>query len=63
VEHGGGGSTAAAPIARDAILRAMAGDIPPLTAYPSDQRGRIETMLKELPLRPADDGRPTPSRA
>jgi penicillin-binding protein 2 len=51
VEHGGGGSTAAAPIARDIILRAMSDGLPSLDAYPSSQRGRIETMLKELPLR------------
>lgn len=48
VEHGGGGSAAAAPIARDAILRVLHGDIPPLTAYPSNQRGRIETDLNAL---------------
>jgi penicillin-binding protein 2 len=51
VEHGGGGSTAAAPIARDVILRAMSPGLPPLEAYPESQRGRIDTMLKELPLR------------
>ena len=51
VEHGGGGSTVAAPIARDILLRAMSGGLPPIEAYPSSQRGRIETMLKELPLR------------
>jgi penicillin-binding protein 2 len=51
VEHGGGGSTAAAPIGRDVILRALAGGLPPLEAYPTSQRGRIESMLKELPLR------------
>lgn len=51
VEHGGGGSTAAAPIARDIILRAMSDGLPPLDAYPSAQRGRIESMLNELPLR------------
>ena len=33
VEHGGGGSTAAAPIARDAILRALSDGLPPLSAY------------------------------
>ena len=48
VEHGGGGSAAAAPIARDAILRALHEDIPPLTAYPANQRGRIETDLNAL---------------
>jgi penicillin-binding protein 2 len=54
VEHGGGGSVAAAPIARDVILRAMSPGLPSLDAYPKDQRGRIDTMLKELPLRPTD---------
>ncbi len=51
VEHGGGGSTVAAPIGRDVLLRALAGGLPPLEAYPASQRGRIETMLQELPLR------------
>jgi penicillin-binding protein 2 len=55
VEHGGGGSTAAAPIARDIILRALSDGLPPLSAYPASQRGRIETMLKELPLRPPEE--------
>jgi penicillin-binding protein 2 len=58
VEHGGGGSTAAAPIARDIILRAMSDGLPSLEAYPSSQRGRIETMLKELPLRDPVTGQP-----
>jgi penicillin-binding protein 2 len=58
VEHGGGGSTAAAPIARDIILRCMSGGLPSLEAYPSSQRGRIETMLKELPLRDPVTGQP-----
>ncbi len=61
VEHGGGGSTAAAPIARDILLRALAGDLPPLSAYPSSQRGRIETMLNELPLRDPVTGKPPES--
>jgi len=58
VEHGGGGSTAAAPIARDVLLRALSDGLPPLEAYPSSQRGRIETMLKELPLRDPVTGQP-----
>ncbi|MBA4324843.1 MAG: penicillin-binding protein 2 [Rhodobacter sp.] len=58
VEHGGGGSTAAAPIARDVILRALSDGLPSLEAYPSSQRGRIETMLKELPLRDPVTGQP-----
>ena len=50
VEHGGGGSSAAAPVARDILLFALHGGVPPLDAYPSDQRGRIGSMYEELPL-------------
>lgn len=63
VEHGGGGSTAAGPIARDAILRAMSDGIPPLSAYPASQRNRIETMHQNLPLRAPDGTPPAASRA
>ena len=63
VEHGGGGSTAAAPIARDVILRCLAGDIPPLSAYPAPQRGRIETQFKEMRLRQREGDSPAQSRA
>lgn len=63
VEHGGGGSTAAAPIARDALLRALTGGIPPLSAYPAAQRNRIDAMHRELPLRPPEGGPPTLTRA
>lgn len=48
VEHGGGGSTAAAPIARDIALRYLYGGFPPLYAYPESQRTRMETELREL---------------
>ena len=41
VEHGGGGSSVAAPIARDVMMRALYGDVPPLTAYPAAERNRI----------------------
>ncbi|MDQ2094644.1 penicillin-binding protein 2 [Rhodalgimonas zhirmunskyi] len=61
VEHGGGGSTAAAPIARDITLQALYGEDPPLTAYPERDRGRIraqQARLREL-RPPEDDGRPT----
>jgi penicillin-binding protein 2 len=51
VEHGGGGSTAAAPIARDIVLQALNDGFPPLTAYPESQRTRIEAERKALPLR------------
>ena len=53
VEHGGGGSTAAAPIARDVMLYALSGGMPPLDAYPSDQRGAQEALFSALPARPA----------
>ena len=48
VEHGGGGSTAAAPIARDITLQALYGEDPPLAAYPSKDRDRIRTQQDEL---------------
>ena len=41
VEHGGGGSTIAAPIARDIVLFALHGGIPPAEDYPVSQRNRI----------------------
>ncbi len=50
VEHGGGGSTAAAPIARDIVLQALSGGLPPLSAYPADQRPRIEAEREKLKL-------------
>ena len=48
VEHGGGGSKAAAPIARDITLQALYGGKPPLAAYPSKDRGRINGQQKRL---------------
>ncbi len=51
VEHGGGGSTAAAPIARDVLLAAHYDGVPPLSAYPASQRGTIRTRLENLELR------------
>lgn len=51
VEHGGGGSTAAAPIARDVLLAAIYDDVPPLSAYPAAQRGTIRSRLEALDLR------------
>lgn len=61
VEHGGGGSTAAAPIARDVMLQALYGGTPPLSAYPSADRGRIadqQTRMSAL-LRDIRPGRTT----
>ena len=48
VEHGGGGSTAAAPIARDITLQALYGGDPPLEAYPTADRSRIRRQQEEL---------------
>jgi penicillin-binding protein 2 len=48
VEHGGGGSTAAAPIARDITLQALYGGAPPLEAYPSKDRARMKSQQKRL---------------
>jgi penicillin-binding protein 2 len=50
VEHGGGGSAAAAPVARDIMLFALYGGLPPIEAYPSDQRTQIGEMLEGLTL-------------
>lgn len=63
VEHGSGGSTAAAPIARDALLRVMTGALPDPKDYPANQRARIESMLKELRLRNPDGSQPPETRA
>jgi len=61
VEHGGGGSSVAAPIARDILLRAHFGEMPPLSAYPVGQRRGIEEMQDQLELRsfetPEETGR------
>ena len=52
IEHGGGGSTAAAPPSRDILLYALYGDVPPLEAYPSEQRESIRVQHEEMVLRP-----------
>lgn len=53
VEHGGGGSKAAAPIGRDVTLQALFGGTPPLSAYPAKDRERIEAQQQELNQPPA----------
>jgi len=63
VEHGGGGSSVAAPIARDALLRVMTGALPDPMDYPESQRARIDTMLKQLRLRRADGSQPPEIKA
>ena len=52
VEHGGGGSKVAAPIARDIMLRAIYGRVPKLEAYPMDQREEAKDRLESLKLNP-----------
>ena len=56
VEHGGGGSRAAAPIARDLMMRMLWGGEPPLSAYPDDQRP-ARPMPRPEPRPPADSPR------
>ncbi|WP_339108043.1 penicillin-binding protein 2 [Thioclava sp. GXIMD4216] len=59
VEHGMGGSTAAAPIARDVMLFALAGGLPPLDAYPKSQRAQIEERFSKLNLVDPDLAKPS----
>jgi penicillin-binding protein 2 len=49
VEHGGGGSAVAAPIARDILAYALYGGLPPLAAYPPEQRKAIEEQRAKMP--------------
>jgi len=53
VEHGGGGSRAAAPVARDILLRALYGPEPPLDAYPAGQRPDRPPQIPEPRPEPA----------
>ncbi|TBN42680.1 penicillin-binding protein 2 [Paracoccus subflavus] len=50
VEHGGGGSAVAAPVARDILLFALAGGLPPLDAVPDDQRAAMEERHNAMTL-------------
>lgn len=63
VEHGSGGSSVAAPIARDVLLYAMHGGMPPLESYPSSERAKVRDVFEKLPLDPADRHDPGKSRA
>lgn len=63
VEHGGGGSTAAAPVARDILLYALYGGLPSLDAYPSNQQREASERLETLPLRQRVAGTGPKSRA
>ncbi|MXU64649.1 penicillin-binding protein 2 [Oceanomicrobium pacificus] len=53
VEHGGGGSKAAAPIARDVMLRTLYGGEVPLEAYPAGQRDKIRQMHEDMDAAPS----------
>lgn len=57
VEHGGGGSKVAAPIARDILMHALWKGEPPLDAYPREQHEEIE--LRREAMRQAQLGRAT----
>lgn len=64
VEHGGGGSAAAAPIARDILMRALYGALPPLSAYPPEARATVEEMQRNLvPLPATEAAAPSRDRA
>jgi len=60
VEHGGGGSAVAAPIARDVMLYALRGGLPPLDDYPAAQRENVQALFETLQLR--DPRRPAEQR-
>ena len=63
VEHGGGGSTVAAPIARDITLQALHGGDPPLSAYPAKDRNRIRAQQERLRRERPGDSRDGSDRA
>ncbi|GGA94005.1 penicillin-binding protein 2 [Allosediminivita pacifica] len=48
VEHGGGGSSVAGPIARDVALQALYGGAPPVEVYPTKDRDRISAQQERL---------------
>ncbi|MDV7144251.1 penicillin-binding protein 2 [Tropicimonas sp. TH_r6] len=58
VEHGGGGSKAAAPVARDIVARALHGELPPLEIYPTGERDKVAKKFESMPLR-REDGEPS----
>lgn len=48
IEHGGGGSKAAAPVARDVMMRALWGGEPPIEAYPREARSEEIERRKRI---------------
>lgn len=62
VEHGGGGGAVAGPIARDILLYALAGGLPPISAYPDDgTRAKVQEIWSKMNLAPS--ARPAETRA
>ncbi|MEM1429418.1 MAG: penicillin-binding protein 2 [Pseudomonadota bacterium] len=61
VEHGGGGSRAAAPVARDVLAYALSGGLPSLDIYPNATRGEVEALFTSMPLRREDGSEAPPS--
>ncbi|MEI4473518.1 penicillin-binding protein 2 [Frigidibacter sp. MR17.24] len=50
VEHGAGGSSVAGPIVRDILMQALSGGLPPLSAYPANQRDKVEAQRAKMNL-------------
>lgn len=63
VEHGGGGSKAAAPIARDITLQALYDGDPPLEAYPAKDRENIKAQQEEYQKKRPNRSKPRQDRA
>ena len=58
VEHGGGGSAVAAPIARDVMMRAIYGTTVPPEAYPPGQQPVSPPVSQPEQVEPVDSAEP-----
>lgn len=63
IEHGGGGSAVAGPVARDIVARALYGSLPPLDVFPAGVRDSVEKRFNEMPLRDLTGTAPASDRA